>query len=112
MNSLMFRVMFLLAGFLLYSACADRRDYAVIHPPQYDYLIGQPFSQTVFGRPRSSTRFFRGLSTTEGVLEFEDRRSDGCVLVFGVRKSDDLIQYWRVDSGAGTCLVRNKAFTV
>lgn len=48
----------------------------------------------------------------DGVQEYQPLgRDDGCILIFGVRKEDDVILYWRVDSGVGTCLVSKKAWT-
>lgn len=89
------------AAFL--SACAND-PYSVSEPPNYDGLVGKRFSESVFrGR-----EVYRPVRETVAVEELESRRSDGCILVFGVRKADDIIEYWRVDSGAGTCLNRKQ----
>lgn len=65
----------------------------------YDYLIGKSFSQSIY----KGRQVYKKLRETESVEELESRREDGCVLVFGVRKVDDVIDYWRVDSGPNTC---------
>jgi hypothetical protein len=55
---------------------------------------------------------YKVVRETNAVEELESRRSDGCILIFGVRKSDDIIEYWRVDSGAGTCFYSKKALNL
>lgn len=91
---------------LLLSSCSFG-DYAVIHPPNYDHLIGKVFSEEFYmGR-----KVYRVIKVDGNLEELERRRSDGCILVFGVTKNDDIIRYWRVDSGEGTCLVRKKALS-
>lgn len=92
---------------LMVTSCSFS-DYDVIHLPNYDALIGKKFSSSVF----KGRQTFKVVRETDIVDELEERRSDGCILVFGVRKSDDVIEYWRVDSGAGTCLVRKKQLGV
>lgn len=89
--------------FLLLGSCSSA-DYDVIHPPNYDNIIGTKFSDSVY----KGRMVYKVIKATNTIEELENRRSDGCILVFGVRKSDDIIEYWRVDSGAGTCLVRKK----
>lgn len=107
-ESILCKAVLLILIFLL-ASCADRRDYAVIHPPQYDHLIGKEFSKSIYMGWRTS----RIVKDQNGVREYQPLgRDDGCILIFGVRNEDDVILYWRVDSGSGTCLVRNKAFTV
>ena len=54
---------------------------------------------------RKVTKMIRETGLVE---ELEYRRKDGCILVFGVRKADDIIEYWRVDSGPGTCYTPRK----
>ena len=92
---------------LILASCAFG-DYELSHPPSYDHLIGKRFSDTVF----QGQLVFKKVRETETIEELEKRRRDGCVLVFGVRKSDDVIEYWRVDSGPGTCLERRKPLNV
>jgi hypothetical protein len=65
----------------------------------YDHLIGKSFSQSIY----KGRQVYRKLRETESIEELESRREDGCVLVFGVRRADDVIEYWRVDSGPNTC---------
>jgi hypothetical protein len=89
---------------LILSSCANAQ-YELNTPPNYDGLIGKKFSESIF-KGRQVYAVVRQTSTLE---ELENRRSDGCILVFGVRKSDDVIEYWRVDSGAGTCFTRERA---
>jgi hypothetical protein len=86
---------------ILMLACSNGR-YDVIHPPNYDNLIGTKFSESVY----KGRQVYRRIGESEKVEELQNRRSDGCLLTFGVRKVDDIIEYWRVDSGPGTCLVR------
>ena len=69
--------------------------------PDYDNLIGKSFSASIF----KGRQVYKVIRETDTLEELENRRSDGCILVFGVRKMDDVIQYWRVDSGVGTCKV-------
>ena len=82
--------------------------YKLIQPPDYDHLIGKSFSESIF----KGRQVYRKIRETDTVEELENRRSDGCILVFGVRKSNDVIEYWRVDSGPGTCYTRRKALSV
>ncbi|MBI5753072.1 MAG: hypothetical protein HZA59_13160 [Hydrogenophilales bacterium] len=89
---------------LILGSCANAQ-YELNTPPNYDDLIGKKFSQSIL-KGRQVYAVVRETSTLE---EFENRRSDGCILVFGVRKSDDVIEYWRVDSGTGTCFTRERA---
>ena len=102
MPPLISRLSFCCLGVFL-SACAND-PYSLSEPPNYDGLVGKHFSESIF-RGREVYRAVREIGAVE---ELESRRSDGCILVFGVRKADDIIEYWRVDSGAGTCLVRKQ----
>ena len=69
--------------------------------PNYDDLVNKKFSSSIY----KGRQVYEVIRETEELEELENRRSDGCILVFGVRKKDDAIAYWRVDSGAGTCKV-------
>lgn len=89
---------------MILASCASA-EYDVTQPPDYDNLVGKDFSESIF-KGRLVYKKIRETSTLE---ELENRRSDGCILVFGVRKIDDVIEYWRVDSGPGTCFTRSKA---
>jgi hypothetical protein len=72
--------------------------------PNYDNLIGKNFSDSIFkGRHR-----YKKIRETTTIEELENRRLDGCILVFGVRKVDDVIEYWRIDSGSDTCKVHKR----
>ena len=83
------------------AACTFARNDVPLEEPNYDNLVGKKFSESVFrGR-----QVFKIIRVDEVMEELEKRRSDGCILVFGVRKKDDVIAFWRVDSGAGTCKV-------
>lgn len=73
----------------------------VMELPNYNHLIGKKFSESIF----KGRQVYKVVRETSLVEELENRRSDGCILVYGVRKKDDIIEYWRVDSGAGTCKV-------
>lgn len=96
--------MFFLGAPYFLASCTSAQ-YELVVPAQYDYLIGKRFTTSIYmGR-----RVYKKVRETESVEELESRRSDGCILVFGVRKSDDIIEYWRVDSGPGTCLTSRKA---
>ena len=76
--------------------------YEMMAAPNYDHLVGKRFSESVYmGR-----RDFKITRETPALEEFEERRSDGCILVFGVRKKDDVIEFWRIDSGVGSCPTR------
>jgi hypothetical protein len=89
---------------LILGSCAYYAQYDVTEPPNYDYLIGKNFSASIY----KGRQVYKVVRETATVEELEERRSNGCILVFGVRKTDDIIEYWRVDSGAGTCLTRKK----
>jgi len=89
---------------LILISCASAQ-YDVTQPPDYDNLVGKNFSESIF----KGRQVYKKVRETDTLEELENRRSDGCILVFGVRKIDDVIEYWRVDSGAGTCLTRGKA---
>ena len=91
---------------LLLTACGS--SYLLTEPPNYDDLVGQRFSESIYmGR-----QVYRVVREIDAIEELENRRGDGCILVFGVRKSDDVILYWRVDSGAGTCFTRRQPLNV
>jgi hypothetical protein len=76
--------------------------------PNYDHLIGKNFSDSIF----KGRQVFKVIRETDSLEELENRRSDGCILVFGVRKKDNAIEYWRVDSGHETCKVSTHPFNV
>lgn len=86
-------------------ASCSNSDYEVNRAPNYDHLIGKKFSESINVSGRIATRTV----VNDRVDEFELHRPDGCFMVFGVRKADDVIEYWRVGSGAGTCLERRRA---
>lgn len=90
--------------YLILASCSSAQ-YDVTQPPNYDNLIGKKFSESIF----KGRQVYKRVRETDALEELENRRSDGCILVFGVRKIDDVIEYWRVDSGPGTCLMRAKA---
>ncbi len=91
---------------LLLGACSYS-DYAVVHKPNYDNLVGKVFSEKIYmGR-----KVYKVIKDDQTMEELENRRSDGCILVFGVTKNDDIIRYWRIDSEEGSCLVSKKAFS-
>jgi hypothetical protein len=103
--SILWKSMLLSAVFVTV-ACANSDDY-VMREPNYDHLVGKEFGQSIYmGR-----KVYKVISSTAMLEELENRRGDGCILVFGVRKQDDVILFWRIDSGAGTCRVRNKAIS-
>jgi len=89
---------------LMLGSCANTQ-YELNTPPNYDDLIGKKFSKSIF----KGRQIYAVVRETGALEELENRRSDGCILVFGVRKSDDVIEYWRVDSGAGSCFTRGRA---
>ena len=96
----LFSLAILTAALSLLAACTVARQ-EVMELPNYDRLIGKKFSESVFmGR-----RIFKVIRDTAVLEELENRRSDGCILVFGVRKKDDVIEFWRIDSGVNTCKV-------
>lgn len=88
---------------LILTSCSSAQ-YDVTQPPNYDNLVGKNFSDSIF----KGRQVYKKIRETDALEELENRRSDGCILVFGVRKKDDIIEYWRVDSGLGTCLTRGK----
>ncbi len=90
------------------NACAVGDDYLVTQPPNYDHLINKSFSESIF----KGRQVFKKVRETELIEELENRRRDGCILVFGVQKDNDIIKYWRVDSGAGTCYLPRKPSNV
>jgi hypothetical protein len=74
-------------------------------PPNYDYLVGKKFTDSI---PLAKHEF-KKIRETASLEEYEFRRKeDGCILVFGVRIRDDIIDYWRVDSGSGTCYTKRR----
>lgn len=75
-----------------------------MHAPNYDSLVGKKFSESIY----KGRQVYKVIHQTDTLEVFENRRSDGCILVFGVRKEDDVIEYWRVDSGEGTCWVTDR----
>ena len=77
-------------------------------PSNYDRLIGKSFSASIF----KGRQVFKVVRETELVEELENRRLDGCILIFGVRKKDDIIEYWRIDSPPGTCQVTRNPHNV
>ena len=72
-----------------------------MEPVNDDHLIGKKFSEVIFKR----RQVYKVIRETDSLEEFENRRSDGCIMVYGVRKKDDTIEYWRVSSGSDTCKV-------
>lgn len=92
---------------LILTSCSSAQ-YDVTQPPDYDNLIGKKFSEAVF----KGRQVYKKIGETDVLEELENRRSDGCILVFGVRKMDDVIEYWRVDSGPGTCLTSRKSLNL
>lgn len=88
---------------LAFASCASPK-YKVAQAPNYDHLIGRKFSDAIF-RGRLVYKVVREKGDVE---ELENRRSDGCVLVIGVRKRDDIIEFVRIDSGIDTCKVRKE----
>lgn len=95
----------LASAFLFWAlgGCASA-EYALAEPANYDGLVGRNFSASIF----KGRQVYRVVRETNGIEELENIRSDGCILVFGVRKTDDTIEYWRVDSGEGSCLTRKQ----
>ena len=76
--------------------------YEMMAAPNYDHLVGKSFFESIYlGR-----QDYKVIRKTPVLEELEKRRSDGCILVFGVRKKDDVIEYWRIDSGVGSCPTR------
>ena len=90
-------------AFLAFASCASP-EYEVTQSPKYDHLIGRKFSDAVF----KGRLVYTVVRESGGIEELENRRSDGCVLVIGVRKKDDIIEFVRIDSGIDTCKVRKK----
>lgn len=101
--NLKFLIMVILFGATL-TACSTS-DYEVNRAPNYDHLIGKKFSESI----NVSGRIFIRTVVNDAIDEFELHRPDGCFIVYGVRKADDVIEYWRVGSGAGTCLERRRS---
>ena len=83
---------------VMIASCASAK-YDATRPPDYDHFVGKEFSKSIY----KGRQVYKIVRETAALEEFENRRSDGCILVFGVRKKDDIIEYWRVDSGPGTC---------
>jgi len=107
LNSLLSRLAFfgVLHTCVVLSACADPYYFSnVIQSPNYDYLVGKSFSESIF----QGRKLYSKIRDIDGIEELEHRRPDRCVLVFGVRKTDDAILYWRIDSGPGSCPTRDQ----
>ena len=89
-------------------ACAVGDSYLLTQPPNYDHLLNKSFTQSIF----KGREVFKKVRDTGQIEELENRRKDGCILVFGVQKDNDIIKYWRVDSGPGTCYTPRKPSNV
>lgn len=100
---MLIRSLFVFAMAVLSVACASAQ-YEVLETPNHDHLIGKSFSKSIF----KGRQVYTKIRETETQEELESRRSDGCALIFGVRKVDDVIVYWRVEPGVDTCKVRQK----
>ena len=85
---------------LLIVSCAGEQNLR-LHPPDYDHLIGRRFSDVIY----KGRQVYRVVRESDSIEELENRTTYGCVLVLGVRKADDLIAYWRVDSAPDRCKV-------
>jgi hypothetical protein len=92
---------------MLLVSCVNPEDFRKIHKPDYDHLIGLKFEVAL---PRLSRMGFKSVREIGEIEELENRRSDGCIMVFGVRKVDNIIQYWRDDSKDTECLYVKKSF--
>jgi len=90
------------------NACAVDDDYLLTQPPNYDHLINKNFSDSIF----KGRQVFKKVRETELIEELKHRRRDGCILVFGVQKDNDIIKCWRVGSGPGTCYLPRKSINV
>lgn len=88
------------------SACVNGRSEEWVDA-NHDYMMGKTFSVDYL-KGRLADRPKLKIRETELHEEFKVRFSDGCLLIYGVLKSNDVIEYWRVDSGPGTCKVTTR----
>ena len=92
---------FTFAVFVL-SSCAYN-PYGLTEVPNLDHFIGKKFSEVI--QPIDQL----GFKKTREIAEFEElenKRPDGCVTIFGVRKKDGVIGYWRITPSPTECKVR------
>jgi hypothetical protein len=87
-------------------ACANPYRLEV---PNYDHLIGKKWVE--IGQPQSRLAFKR-IRELEGYEELEANRPDGCAVLFGVRKIDGVVSYWRVTPSPQSCKVRANPLNV
>lgn len=92
------------AGLFL-GACASA-DYWLTEIPNYDYLVGRKFTEAI--SPVAQRGFKKTLDASDHE-EVEDKRPDGCSTIFGIRKADGVITYWRVLPSPSACKVARKA---
>lgn len=91
---------------LLVGACASE-DYWPTEVPNYDHLVGKKYVEVI---SPVAQRGFKKTQENSEYEEVEDKRPDGCSTIFGVRKADGVIAYWRVLANSDACKVSRKAF--
>lgn len=93
---------------LLLGGCASEY-YWPTEVPNYDHLVGKKFTDVI---SQVAQRGFKKTMDAPDHEEVEDKRSDGCSTVFGIRKPDGIITYWLVLPSPSVCKVARKAFNV
>lgn len=99
------RLILLITMMLTLCACANEP----MEIPNYDRLIGKKFTDVIQPVARLG---FRTIGETSEFEELENKRSDGCSTIFGVRKSDGVIAYWRISPSPEACKVTRKPVNV
>ena len=85
------QLVLLISAALALGSCANDA-YLLTEFPNYDHLIGKRFSEVI---SLVGQRGFRRIGETNEYEDLEERRPDGCATVFGIRKKDGVIAYWR-----------------
>lgn len=90
-----------------FCGCANE-DYWRTEIPNYDSFIGRKFVDVIHPVAQRGHRVVR---ETDEYRDLEDKRSDGCATLFGVRKKDGVIAYWRVTPSPESCRFSRKPVT-
>jgi hypothetical protein len=90
------------------AACASD-DYRLTEIPNYDHLVGKKYIEVI---PYAAQLGFKKTLDAPDHEEVEDKRPDGCSTIFGIRKADGVITYWRVLPSPNACKVARKALNV
>jgi hypothetical protein len=76
--------------------------------PNYDHLIGKKFSHVI----HLSKSIFQRNNETDFFEELYIFGRNECKTIYGVRKSDDVIIYWRVEPSPEACKIRARTISL